>query len=29
MSSAEYGDFIVSQTAKWGQVVREAGIKPQ
>ena len=29
MSSAEYGKFIASETAKWGRVVKEAGIKPQ
>jgi tripartite-type tricarboxylate transporter receptor subunit TctC len=29
MSSAEYGKFIASETAKWGKVVKEAGLKPQ
>ena len=29
MSSAEYGNFIASETAKWGRVVKEAGIKAQ
>ena len=29
MSSAEYGKFIASETAKWGRVVKEAGLKPQ
>jgi tripartite-type tricarboxylate transporter receptor subunit TctC len=29
MSSAEYGQFIASETAKWGRVVKEAGLKPQ
>jgi len=29
MSSAEFGKFIASETAKWGRVVKEAGIKPQ
>jgi tripartite-type tricarboxylate transporter receptor subunit TctC len=29
LSSAEYGNFIASETAKWGRVVREAGIKPE
>lgn len=29
MSSAEFGGFIASELAKWGKVVREAGIKPQ
>jgi tripartite-type tricarboxylate transporter receptor subunit TctC len=29
MSSAEFGQFIASETAKWGRVVKEAGIKPQ
>ena len=24
MSSAEYGKFIASETAKWGRVVKEA-----
>ena len=28
MSSAEYGKFIASETAKWGRVVKEGGIKP-
>ena len=27
MSSAEYGAFIASETAKWGRVVKEAGIR--
>ncbi len=25
---AEFGKFIVSETAKWGKVIRDAGIKP-
>ena len=29
MSSAEFGNFIASETAKWGRVVKEAGIKAQ
>jgi tripartite-type tricarboxylate transporter receptor subunit TctC len=29
MSSAEYGNFIATETAKWGRVVKEAGIKPE
>lgn len=29
MSSAEYGKFIASETARWGRVVKEAGLKPQ
>jgi tripartite-type tricarboxylate transporter receptor subunit TctC len=29
MSSAEFGDFIVAEIAKWGRVVKEAGIKPE
>ncbi len=29
MSSAEFGAFIASELAKWGRVVKEAGIKPQ
>jgi tripartite-type tricarboxylate transporter receptor subunit TctC len=29
MSSAEYGNFIATETAKWGRVVKEGGIKPQ
>jgi tripartite-type tricarboxylate transporter receptor subunit TctC len=28
MSSAEYGHFIASETAKWGRVVKEGGITP-
>lgn len=28
MSPAGYGKFIASETAKWGRVVKEAGIKP-
>src|SRR5262249_42233940 len=28
-SPAEYGDFIASETAKWGRVIKEAGIKPE
>ena len=28
-SSTEFGGFIASETAKWGKVVKEAGIKPQ
>jgi tripartite-type tricarboxylate transporter receptor subunit TctC len=29
MSPAEYGSFIASETAKWGRVVKEAGLKPE
>jgi tripartite-type tricarboxylate transporter receptor subunit TctC len=29
MSSDQFGKFITSETAKWGRVVKEAGIKPQ
>jgi tripartite-type tricarboxylate transporter receptor subunit TctC len=29
MSSAEFGAFIASELAKWGRVVKEAGIKAQ
>jgi tripartite-type tricarboxylate transporter receptor subunit TctC len=29
MSSAEFGAFIASELAKWGRVVKDAGIKPQ
>jgi tripartite-type tricarboxylate transporter receptor subunit TctC len=29
MSSAEYGNFIATETTKWGRVVKEAGIKPE
>jgi tripartite-type tricarboxylate transporter receptor subunit TctC len=29
MSSVEFGKFIASETAKWGRVVKEAGIKAQ
>jgi tripartite-type tricarboxylate transporter receptor subunit TctC len=29
MSSAEFGAFIASELAKWGKVVKDAGIKPQ
>ena len=29
MSSAEFGAFIASETAKWGKVVKDAGIKAQ
>jgi tripartite-type tricarboxylate transporter receptor subunit TctC len=29
MSSADFAKFIASETAKWGRVVKEAGIKPQ
>jgi tripartite-type tricarboxylate transporter receptor subunit TctC len=29
MSTAEFGDFIVTEMAKWGRVVKEAGIKPE
>ena len=28
MTSAEYGKFIGSETAKWGRLVKEGGIKP-
>ena len=29
MSSAEFGKFIRTETARWGKVVREANIKPE
>jgi len=29
MSSAEFRDFIVTEMARWGRVVKEAGIKPE
>jgi tripartite-type tricarboxylate transporter receptor subunit TctC len=29
MSSDDFGKFIVSETAKWAKVVKEAGIKPE
>jgi tripartite-type tricarboxylate transporter receptor subunit TctC len=29
MSSSAFGDFIASELAKWGRVVKEAGIKPE
>jgi tripartite-type tricarboxylate transporter receptor subunit TctC len=29
MTPAAFGGFIASETAKWGKVVREAGIQPQ
>jgi tripartite-type tricarboxylate transporter receptor subunit TctC len=29
MSSTEFGNFIAAETAKWGRVVKEAGIKAQ
>ena len=29
MTPAGFGAFIASETAKWGKVVREAGVKPQ
>jgi tripartite-type tricarboxylate transporter receptor subunit TctC len=29
MSTAEFGDFIGTEIAKWGRVVKEAGIKPE
>jgi len=29
MSPEEFGRFIVSETAKWAKVVKEAGIKPE
>jgi tripartite-type tricarboxylate transporter receptor subunit TctC len=29
MSSVEFGAFIASELAKWGRVVKDAGIKPQ
>ncbi len=29
MSSADFGKFIASETAKWGRVVKEAGIKAE
>src|SRR5262249_31172652 len=29
MSTPEFGDFIVSEMAKWGRVVKEAGIKAE
>jgi tripartite-type tricarboxylate transporter receptor subunit TctC len=27
-SPADFGKFIASETAKWGNVIKEAGIKP-
>jgi tripartite-type tricarboxylate transporter receptor subunit TctC len=29
MSTAEFAKFIAAETAKWGKVVRDAGIKPE
>jgi tripartite-type tricarboxylate transporter receptor subunit TctC len=29
MTSAEFGDFLVRETDKWGRVIKEGGIKPQ
>ena len=29
MSSAEFGDFMEKELAKWGRVVKEGGIKAQ
>jgi tripartite-type tricarboxylate transporter receptor subunit TctC len=29
MSRAEFGKFIVEYTAKWGRIIRAAGIKTQ
>jgi tripartite-type tricarboxylate transporter receptor subunit TctC len=29
MTSAEFGDFLVRETAKWGRVVKEGGIKAE
>jgi tripartite-type tricarboxylate transporter receptor subunit TctC len=29
ISPADYGKFIASETAKWGRLVKEAGLKPQ
>ena len=29
MSSAEFGDFMANELAKWGRVIKEAGIKAQ
>jgi hypothetical protein len=29
LSPAEFGKFIVEETAKWGKVVKFAGLKPQ
>jgi hypothetical protein len=29
MSTADFGDFIVSETKKWGDVVHKAGITVQ
>jgi tripartite-type tricarboxylate transporter receptor subunit TctC len=29
MSSDQFAKFIASETAKWGRVVKEAGIKAQ
>ncbi len=29
MTSAEFGAFIASETAKWGKVIQQVGIKPQ
>jgi hypothetical protein len=28
-SPAEFGNFIVEETEKWGKVVKFAGLKPQ
>ena len=28
MNTPEFGKFIADETAKWGRVVREAGMKP-
>jgi hypothetical protein len=29
MSAAQFGDLVVSETAKWTQVVKQAGIKSE
>ena len=29
MSPAEFGAYIATELAKWGRVVKEAGIKPE
>jgi tripartite-type tricarboxylate transporter receptor subunit TctC len=29
MSTADFGEFIESEFAKWGKVVKESGITPQ
>jgi hypothetical protein len=27
-SAADFGKFVASETAKWGKVIKDAGIKP-